>query len=153
MNGCLWIWDFQAKQNTSSPYSWHLPKANLSLVPLSRIWRLSCEEMQSGRCEREVCVLKWQLGLTWKEHNRLPDCLPYLCSLCLTRTDICVTWNVYRWLAFIPCHLLWLPSPSCCVTVHQIWSPLTSRGGVRWSLVGMEVPCDWLERVWCDECC
>lgn len=68
----LWIWDSQGKQNISSPSSWHLPKASLSLVPHSRIWSLSSvllwEDVKTGRCGRRFCLLKWQLGLTWKEN-------------------------------------------------------------------------------------
>lgn len=91
--GGLWIWDSQGKQNISSPSSWHLPKARLSLVPHSRVWSLSSvllwEDVQSGRCGRRVCLLKWQLGLTWKENSKLPDCFPCHCSSCLTCRHWC----------------------------------------------------------------
>lgn len=89
----LCIWDSQGKQNIPSPSSWHLPEARLSLVPRSRIWSLSSvllwEDMQSGRCGRRVCLLKWQLGLTWKENSKLPDCFPCLCSSCLMCRHCC----------------------------------------------------------------
>lgn len=103
--GGLWIWGSQVKQN--------IPLVLILGICLrpTCLWCLSarfedclqffCEKTCSRVDVEEDCLLKWQLGLTWKKHHRLPDCLSYLSSFCLWCTDSCAMRNEYRWFTSI----------------------------------------------------
>ena len=146
----------------SSPCSWHLPKANLSLVPLSKIWRLSSLlfEKTCRRVDVEEDFVYWSGNWDWHERSTTGFQIACLTSV----LPVCdAAGNEYRWctdihsfqslllmisFSFMLCNSL-LDLKSASVNRKSYMGSLWSLWGWRWLLSARKYPIGLLGTVSC----